>query len=158
MTDHIIIAIGLFIIYFHIGGLATTNILRLTKGNTLPVLASGCACDSCGARIPPLLQLPVVSYIACKGRCRSCKVRIPVYPLILEIAVIAGMYLITALMSFSVMGTLISFLYFEIVRVVVIILRGKRESNFVKQYVIAVASMIPFLVCSLFVSYLYCAV
>lgn len=155
MPNHLIIALGVFIIYFHIGGLATTNILRLTSGNTLPVLSSTCACDSCGSKIPPLLQLPIISFIICKGKCKSCGVSIPVYPLLLEITIIVGMFLITFLFSFSFIGTILSFVFYEIVRVVVIVLRGRRCTDFAKQYIIAVLSMIPFGLCSVFVSFLY---
>ena len=155
MPNHLIIALGVFIIYFHIGGLATTNILRLTSGNTLPVLSSTCACDSCGSKIPPLLQLPIISFIICKGKCKSCGVSIPVYPLLLEITIIVGMFLITFLFSFSFIGTILSFVFYEIVRVVVILLRGRRCTDFAKQYIIAVLSMIPFGLCSVFVSILY---
>ena len=94
MAEHLIIYLALFFIYFHIGGLATTNILRLTKGNSNFVLSSKCECDSCGFKIPAILQLPVVSYIICKGKCKNCGTLIPVFPLILELAVMIGMFLI----------------------------------------------------------------
>lgn len=95
MIHQRIIIAAFFLIYFHISGLATTNILRLTRGNTAPVLASKCCCNSCGAAIPPLLQLPIVSYIACKGRCRTCGVKIPVFPLLLELTTLSGMFAVT---------------------------------------------------------------
>ena len=43
MTTKRIVAVGLFYMYYHIGGLATTNILRLTAGNRLPFLPD-CHC------------------------------------------------------------------------------------------------------------------
>jgi leader peptidase (prepilin peptidase) / N-methyltransferase len=40
-------------------------------------------CPSCGAEIPPRDNIPVVSYLLLRGRCRNCKARIsPRYPLI----------------------------------------------------------------------------
>lgn len=155
MLEHIIIIIAMLLIYYHIGGLATTNILRLTAGNSLTVNSSKCFCDSCGTRISPMLQLPIVSFIACKGRCKSCGSKIPVYPLILEITVISGMILITTLFGFAPVGVVLSFLFYEAVRIVMIIIKGKRKTKFIQQYFTAVISMVPFLLSSLFVSVLY---
>ena len=45
-----ILIVALFTIYFHIGGLATTNILRLTKGNKADVNYPHCTCDNCGIK------------------------------------------------------------------------------------------------------------
>ena len=40
-------------------------------------------CPSCGERIKSLDNLPVLSYLMLRGRCRSCKARIsPRYPLV----------------------------------------------------------------------------
>lgn len=155
MTNRIIIVISLFFIFYNIGGLATTNILRLTKGNTLTIHSSKCICDNCGSKIPPLLQFPIISYIVCRGHCRNCGCKIPVYPLILEITIFLGMSLVTALFRFSVIGILLSFLFYEIVRNIVILLRGKRETQFRKQYVISIISMCQFLIPCLFISFLY---
>lgn len=153
--DHLLIAIALFLIYYHLGGLSTTNILRLTSGNTKLVNSSKCDCDSCGNKIPPLMQLPIISFVVCKGKCRNCGSIIPLYPLVLEIVVIIGMSLITALFKFTAKGVLLAFLFYEVVRVITITVRGKRESRFVYCYFIAVVSMIPYILCSLFVSALY---
>lgn len=155
MIEHLIIYIALFLIYFHIGGLATTNIIRLTKGNSSPVLASKCICDNCGSKIPPLLQLPVISFIICKGKCKNCKIKIPLYPLILELATMLGMFLISIAFKLSVLGITISFVYYEILRLLVVCIKGKRDSHFAKNYIIAILSMIPFYLLTLFVSLIY---
>lgn len=155
MIEHIIIYIALFLIYFHIGGLATTNIIRLTKGNTSPILASKCICDNCGSKIPPLLQLPVISYIACKGKCKNCGIKIPIYPLVLEVATMIGMFFVSVLFNLSIIGITVSFLYYELLRILIICIKGKRESNFTKNYFVAVLSMIPFYILTLFVSLIY---
>lgn len=155
MIEHIIIYIALFFIYFHIGGLATTNIIRLTKGNSSPILASKCVCDNCGSKIPPLLQLPVISYIACKGKCKNCGIKIPIYPLVLEVATMIGMFFVSVLFNLSIIGITVSFLYYELLRILVICIKGKRESNFPKNYLVAVLSMIPFYTLTLFVSLIY---
>jgi len=155
MIEHIIIYISLFLIYFHIGGLATTNIIRLTQGNSSPVLASKCVCDSCGSKIPALLQLPVVSFIICKGKCKNCGIKIPIYPLILELVTMIGMFLISVAFKLSILGVTASFLYYEVLRIILICLKGKRGSDFTKNYIVAVLSMIPFYLLTLFVSLIY---
>lgn len=155
MTGQAIIIISFFLVYFHISGLATTNIIRLTAEYTTPILASKCYCDNCGATIPPHLQLPIVSYIVCKGQCRSCGVRIPVFPLLLELTVLIGMFLITVLLNCTYLAVSLSFVFYEIVRIATIMLKGKRSTQFTKQYVVAVLAMLPFYVLSLFVALIY---
>ncbi len=155
MTDRIVVIMSLFFVYFHISGLATTNIIRLTAGSTAPVLASKCYCDSCGAAIPPYLQLPIISYIACKGKCRNCGAKIPVFPLLLELTVLIGMFAITVLLNCTFLAVSLSFLFYEVVRIATIMLNGKRSTHFAKQYVIAVLAMLPFYILTLFVALLY---
>lgn len=153
--DKLIIILAFFLIYFNICGLATTNILRLTSGNKLPIIASTCKCDKCGTSITPFFQLPIISYIVCKGRCRNCKIKLPGDALILEIFVLTGMFMLSAAFSFSTLGITLSFIYYEIVRIILIVKKGRRQDAFAKQYVIAVLSMIPFYLITLWVSLLY---
>lgn len=155
MSDHGIIVLAMYLIYYHISGLATTNILRLTKGSTTAILASHCYCDHCGSKIPPLLQLPMISYLLCGGKCKSCGTKIPLFPLLLEISVFLGMCLTSTLLGFTWVGVLCSYLYYELVRVLTLLRLGKRGTDFVKQYAIAVLSMIPFCLLTLFVALLY---
>lgn len=157
-VDQIIIIAAFFFVYFHISGFATTNMLRLTKGNTLPVLASKCVCDGCGAPIKPFYQLPIISFIICKGKCRNCKTKIPLDGLILEIVTFVGMFIVSYLFSFSFVGVSLSFVYYEVVRLLTILKNGKRKSGFLKQYVIAVLAMIPFYLMTMFVALIYKAV
>lgn len=155
MTDKMIATVALFYMYYHIGGLATTNILRLTKGNTSPVLSSRCVCDNCGMKISVIDQFPVTSYIFCKGRCRHCGVKIPLFPLCLELTVMLGMMVITALFRISGLGVTVSFAYYEIVRIVTIRILGPREQDFARQYVIAVLMMFVYWLLALFVALIY---
>lgn len=156
--EHTILASALFFLFYNIGGLATTNMLRLTKGNTLTIHSPECICDNCGSKIPPLLQFPIISFIICKGKCRNCGCKIPIYPLLLEIVTFIGMSAISLIFSFSTLGIFLSFIYYELVRIAVVCIRGKRNESFWKQYFIAVFSMTPFLIACLFISLLYSAV
>jgi len=157
-VDRIIVIAAFFFVYFHISGLATTNMLRLTKGNTLPVLASKCVCDKCGAPIKPFYQLPIISFILCKGRCRNCRTKIPLDGLILEIVTLVGMFIVSCLLSFSFVGVTLSFVYYEVIRLLTILKNGKRDCYFAKQYIIAVLAMIPFYLMTMFVALIYKAV
>lgn len=156
--QRIICILAFFFIYWVIGGLATTNILRLTAGNTIPVLASKCVCDNCGAVISPFFQLPIISFILCKGKCRHCKTKLPIYALMLEIAVCVGMFAISCGFSFSILGVSLSFLYYECVRLVVLIRKGRRKDRFYTQYFIAVVSIIPFYIATVFAAVVYLAI
>lgn len=152
---HNIIITALFFIYYNIGGLATTNIIRLTKGNSLSIHSSKCICDNCGATIPPLLQLPIISYLICRGKCKSCGTTIPLFPLLLEIIIFLGMSIVSSLMKYTYIGISFSFLFYEFVRIATILVIGRRTSQFAKQFFIAVLSMIPFYLSALFIAFLY---
>lgn len=140
------IKISICFSYFIIGGLATTNILRLLKGNTLPVLSSDCHCDNCGMKISALNQMPIVSFIACKGYCKKCGIKLPLDALLLELIIFVGMSLISAIGDFSVYSVFLSFIFYEAVRIGCIIKYGRREKDFLKQYILALVGMKGFLV------------
>jgi len=44
-------------------------------------------CSTCGARIRPRDEIPVVSWLLLRGRCRDCGARIPAYHPVVELAV-----------------------------------------------------------------------
>ena len=156
--EQIIVIIGFFLIYYNVSGLATTNILRLTSGNTAPVLASKCFCGSCGAAISPFYQLPIISYVLCGGRCSSCNCKIPLDALYLEITLLIGMFLFSAVTAFSFLGVTLSYVFYEAVRTAVILRHGRRQSGFARQYVIAVLAMLPYWLLTMFVALIYKAV
>lgn len=137
----ILIKIGICCCFFIIGGLATTNILRLLKGCTVNILENRCFCPSCGVKISALNQTPILSFLWNKGKCRNCNSRIPLDGLIVEIVVFLGMTIIALIGDFSPLSILLSFIYYEFVRIVLILIYGRRESNFFKQYVISVFAM-----------------
>ena len=155
MLDRIIIIAALYYMYYHVGGLATTNILRLTAGNTLPVLSTKCVCDSCGHPIGVLDQFPIFSFLFSMGKCKHCGAKIPIFPLYLEITVILGMITVTSLFHFSYLGVMLSFFYYEIVRIIVIAIKGRREEQFAKQYAIAFFTMFLYWLPTMWAAFLY---
>jgi leader peptidase (prepilin peptidase)/N-methyltransferase len=73
-----------------VGGIVTGSFVgvvahRLPRGAS--IVGPRSVCDSCGAQIAAYDNIPVVSWIVLRGRCRSCRARIPArYPLV-ELAV-----------------------------------------------------------------------
>ena len=56
---------------------------RLSNGKSIITPASHC--DKCNTKLKWYELIPIVSYIVQKGRCRKCKVRIPISYLVIEL-------------------------------------------------------------------------
>src|SRR5258708_21965924 len=70
------LALGLIV-----GSFANVCIHRLPRGRSVVSPPSGC--PSCGALIRPGDNIPVLSYLILRGRCRSCRARISArYPVV----------------------------------------------------------------------------
>lgn len=64
----------------------------------------------------------------------------------LEILIFVGMSIVAALFDFSVLGILMSFFFYEIVRVAFVVCYGKRETNFKKEYITSmILNITPFI-------------
>jgi len=64
-----------------IGSFANVVVYRLPRGES--VAFPGSRCPTCGRQLGVLDLVPVVSYLALRGRCHTCKARIsPRYPLV----------------------------------------------------------------------------
>ena len=81
MTPLSVIGVVVFCFGLIIGSFLNVCIVRIPKRKSIVLPPS--ACPSCGARIRPYDNIPVVSWIVLGGRCRSCKARIsPIYPIV----------------------------------------------------------------------------
>ena len=60
---------------------------RLPAGR--PIVLSRSACEACGTRLAPRDLVPVLSWLALRGRCRTCAAAIGFFPLVVELAAIA---------------------------------------------------------------------
>ncbi len=58
-----------------LGSFGNALIYRLPR--KIPFGTSRSACPQCGATIRALDNIPIISYLLLRGRCRTCKVRIP---------------------------------------------------------------------------------
>src|SRR3954452_10379167 len=69
-----------------VGGIVTGSFVgviahRLPRG--LSIVGPRSVCDSCGSQIAAYDNVPVLSWLLLRGRCRGCRARIPVvYPLV----------------------------------------------------------------------------
>lgn len=66
-----------------IGSFLTVVVDRVPRGKS--IVAPGSACGNCGLELGPLDLVPVLSWLALRGRCRRCRAWIGVEPLVLEI-------------------------------------------------------------------------
>ena len=67
-----------------IGSFLTVVADRVPRGKS--IVAPGSACGSCGLELGPLDLVPVVSWLVLRGRCRRCRTKIGVEPLVIELA------------------------------------------------------------------------
>ena len=75
--------IGIFVFLFGliIGSFLNVCIVRIPGGKSIVMPAS--ACPKCAAPIRPYDNIPVLSYLVLRGKCRACKTPIsPLYPLV----------------------------------------------------------------------------
>ena len=81
-----------------IGSFLNVVVYRVPAG--LSIMRPASACPSCHNAIRPYDNIPVLSWILLRGRCRDCRVRIPVrYPLV-EL----GTALLFAVVAFAFLG------------------------------------------------------
>jgi len=64
-----------------VGSFLNVCIYRIPRGGS--IVSPPSRCPSCGSPISPLENIPIISYIALRGRCRSCGSKISLrYPLV----------------------------------------------------------------------------
>ncbi len=70
-----------------IGSFLTVVVDRVPNGES--VVAPPSRCGSCGLRLGPLDLVPVLSWVALRGRCRQCRTPIGVEPIVVELTTAA---------------------------------------------------------------------
>src|SRR6202041_909271 len=81
VTSAILIGIFVFLFGLIIGSFLNVCILRIPGGKSIVMPAS--ACPKCGAPIRPYDNIPVLSYLLLRGKCRKCKNPISaMYPMV----------------------------------------------------------------------------
>jgi leader peptidase (prepilin peptidase) / N-methyltransferase len=77
-----------------VGSFLTVVVDRVPRGES--VVASPSRCGSCGHRLGPPDLIPVVSWLALRGKCRRCRASIGIEPIVIELAT-AGTFVLFAL-------------------------------------------------------------
>lgn len=74
-------SIIIFILGLLIGSFLNVCIYRIPRNEPLEFSPSHCI--SCNTKLKPMDLMPVLSYVACRGKCRHCKAKISIqYPII----------------------------------------------------------------------------
>jgi leader peptidase (prepilin peptidase) / N-methyltransferase len=77
-----------------IGSFLTVVVDRVPQKGS--VVAPPSRCGSCGLRLGPLDLVPVLSWVALRGRCRQCRAPIGVEPIVVELTT-AGLFVLMAI-------------------------------------------------------------
>lgn len=138
----IIIRMAICFAFYILGAYATTDILRLLKGSTVAVNAPDCYCPVCHTKIALRDQLPIISYFKNHGSCRNCKSSIPISDLFLEIFLFLTMTLLSILLNFNWLAFALCIAVYEITKIIFLCRLGRRESAFIKNLMISLATNI----------------
>ena len=79
-----LVVVTAFVLGLVIGSFLNVVITRVPKGAS--IVHPGSRCPSCGTPIRPRDNIPVVSWLLLRGRCRECGWRIPARYLLVELA------------------------------------------------------------------------
>jgi leader peptidase (prepilin peptidase)/N-methyltransferase len=81
MNQAVVESLAVFMLGLIIGSFCNVVIYRLPQGKS--IITPGSHCRSCGNSIRPWENIPVLSYLILKGKCRLCKERISArYPIV----------------------------------------------------------------------------
>lgn len=146
----LILKISIIFSYYILGAYSTTDILRLTKYNSIPINASKCYCPICQTPIRISHQIPIFSYMKNKGRCKTCNTNIPKVEFFLEISLFLIISICTVLLHFSMISYLICILVYEGMKIAVIIYIGPNSNSFkTKAYISIFHNFIIFILIAL---------
>lgn len=122
----------IFLSFYVLGAYATTDILRLLKGNETEISQPDCFCESCGCKIPLWEQVPIFSYLLCQGKCRRCGAAIVPGNFILEILFTLTFSMVSCLTHFSLLSFFFCILFYEGTKAFCIVRWGKRGKVLLK--------------------------
>jgi len=131
------IQIAIIFSFYIIGAFATTDILRLLKGSSVPVSEPGCFCPACNHKIPLRDQIPIFSYLFRHGKCRYCGAKIPASDFCLEVFLFSALSFTALISGFSYSGLFICILLYQTVKFVCLCRFGRQETNFRKNMLLS---------------------
>ena len=133
-----IIRFTIILVYYILGAYATTDMLRLLKGSKLSINATDCYCPICGHKISLYHQIPIVSYFINRRSCPYCKSHIPISEIFLETFILIVSTLVCIVFDFRFIAFFINLSIYEGTKVFLILKKGKREENFVRNLLCSV--------------------
>ncbi|HTW23166.1 MAG TPA: prepilin peptidase [Candidatus Baltobacteraceae bacterium] len=105
-----------FLLGLIIGSFLNVCIVRIPERKSIVMPAS--ACPKCGAAIRPYDNIPVLSYLFLRGKCRSCKTKIsPMYPLV---ELLTGLLFLGSYLAFGLSVEALKWATFSAVMVVLV--------------------------------------
>jgi leader peptidase (prepilin peptidase)/N-methyltransferase len=111
-----LIAIIVFLFGLIIGSFLNVCILRIPGGKSIVLPAS--ACPKCGAPIRPYDNIPVLSWLMLRGKCRACKTPIsPMYPIV---ELLTGLLFLACLAAFGLTPEALKWAAFAAIMVVLV--------------------------------------
>ena len=110
-----ILAGAIFSFGLAVGSFANVCIYRLPRKES--VVVPGSHCPACHSTVRPLDNIPLISYLILRGKCRNCAIRIsPIYP---TIEAITAVLMLAGLLKF---GTSLEFLVYAVVATSLVII------------------------------------
>lgn len=99
-----------------IGSFLNVCILRIPTGKSIVMPSS--ACPKCGALIRAYDNIPVLSYLILRGKCRGCKAKIsPIYPLV---ELLTGLLFVACYFAFGFSVDTLKWAVFSAIMVVLV--------------------------------------
>jgi leader peptidase (prepilin peptidase)/N-methyltransferase len=110
------IAIIVFLFGLIIGSFLNVCILRIPGGKSIVLPSS--ACPKCGALIRPYDNIPVLSWLMLRGKCRACKTPIsPMYPVV---ELLTGLLFLACFYAFGLTPEALKWAAFAAIMVVLV--------------------------------------
>jgi leader peptidase (prepilin peptidase)/N-methyltransferase len=110
-----------------LGSFLNLCIDRLPRGES--ILTTHSHCDACGHTLGPLDLVPVLSYLALRGRCRYCGARVSLRSPLVELGTAALFALVWLRFSTSLQGVLVALYGCLLIPILVIDLEHHRVLN-----------------------------
>jgi leader peptidase (prepilin peptidase)/N-methyltransferase len=111
-----LIAAFVFVFGLVIGSFLNVCILRIPGGKSIVLTAS--ACPKCGKEIKAYDNIPVISWLILRGKCRNCKTKIsPMYPLV---EFLTGMLFLGSYLAFGLSYDTLKWCAFSAILVVLV--------------------------------------
>jgi leader peptidase (prepilin peptidase) / N-methyltransferase len=112
-----VIIVVFFLVGLAIGSFLNVCITRIPAG--VSIVSPGSRCPECGSPIKPYDNLPVLSWIILRGKCRNC--RTPISPMYPSVELVTAFLFVGCYLSFGLSIATVKWLFFSSILVVLIV-------------------------------------